>query len=115
MLFRSTLLNIFSSEKEIDAKRDRDLGDLDVQITQLQGALTAATTRYNDAKARNAKDDMARAAAEKDKIGQSVAAKEKEKEEIRQKFAAQKKRFAELKGGSQATAAPAPAPAPAKK
>jgi hypothetical protein len=109
----ATLLNIFSSEKEIDAKRDRDLGDIDVQITQLQGALNAATARYNDAKARNAKDDMARATAEKDRIGQSIAAKEKEKDEVRQRFAAQKKRFVELKGGSQA--APASAPAPAKK
>lgn len=109
----ATLLNIFSNEKEIDAKRDRDLADIDVQLTQLQGALNAATARYNDAKARNAKDDIARAAAEKERIEQSIAAKAKEKEEVRQKFAAQKKRFVELKGGSQA--APAPAPAPAKK
>lgn len=110
----TALLNIFSNENEIDAKRDRDLADIDVQITQLQGALNAATGRYNEAKARNAKDDMARAAAEKDRTEKSIAAKDKEKQEVRQRFAAQKKRFVELKGSSQATA-PAPAPAPAKK
>ena len=108
----SALLNTFSNEKEIDAKRDRELADLEVQITQLQGALNAATYRYNDAKSRNAKEDMARAAAEQDKLEKSIAAKKKDKEEIRQKYAAQKKRFVELKGGSQAVPAPAPAPTP---
>ena len=110
----TALLNTFSSEKEIDAKRDRELGDVEVQITQTQGALNGATQRYNDAKARNAKEDMARAAAEQDKLEKSIAAKKKEKEEIRQKYVDQKKRYVELRGSSQA-AAPAPAPAPAPK
>lgn len=110
----SALLNTFSNENEIDAKRDRELADIDVQITQIQGALNAATHRYNEAKSRNAKDDMARAAAEQDKLEKSTAAKKKEKEEIRQKYAAQKKRFVELRGSAQAAAAPTPAPAPKK-
>jgi len=104
------LLNTFSNENEVDAKRDRELADLEVQITQLQGALNAATNRYNEAKSRNAKDDIARAAAERDKLEKSIAAKKKDKEEIRQKYAAHKKRFVELKGSSQAVSAPAPAP-----
>ena len=113
----AALLSTFANEKEVDAKRDRELGDVEVQITQLQGALNAATSRYNEAKSRNVKEDMARATAEQDKLEKRIAARKKEKEEIRQKYAAQKKRFVELKGGSQAVPAPAPAPgtAPAKK
>ena len=108
----SALLNTFSNENEIDGKRDRELADLEVQITQLQGALNAATNRYNEAKSRNAKEDVARASAEQDKLEKSIAAKKKDNEEIRQKYAAHKKRFVELKGSSQAAAAPTPAPAP---
>lgn len=111
----AALLNTFSNEKEIDSKRDRDLADIDLQLGQLQVSLKAATARYNDAKTRNAKDDMARAAAEKDKVERNIAAKEKEKEEVRQKYAAQKQRYIELKGGTQRAAAPAPSPAPGKK
>ena len=109
----TALVNTFSNENEIDAKRDRELADVDVQITQMQGALNAATNRYNEAKARNAKEDMARANAEQDKFEKSIAGKKKEQEDIRQRYAAQKKRFVELKGGAPGAAAPAPAPAPA--
>lgn len=111
----AALLNTFSNEKEIDAKRDRDLADIDLQLGQLQVSFRAATGRLNDAKSRNAKDDMARATAEKDRFQQSIAAKEKEKEDIRQKYAAQKQRYIELRGGAQSAAAPAPGPAPGKK
>lgn len=111
----SALLNTFANENEVDAKRDRELADIEVQITQFQGALKGATARYNEAKSRNAKEDMARASAEQDKFEKSIAAKKKEKEEIGQKYAAQKKRFVELRGSSRAAAAPAPAPAPAPK
>lgn len=109
----TALLDTFSSAAEIDAKRDRDLADIDYQLKQMQSALKGATDRYNDAKSLNAKEYMARTAAEKDRIERGIPAKGKEKDAIRQKYADQKKRFMELKSGSQA-AAPAPAPAPKK-
>ncbi len=106
----SALLNTYTDEKEIDQRRDRDIQQVDLSILQIQAALKNATDRYNDAKKRNSKEDMARAGADKERIEQNIAAKEKEKEGIRQKYAAQKKRYAELRGGGQSTAAPAPAP-----
>jgi len=126
----AALLNTFSSEKEIDLKRDRDLQVVDTQLSQMQVSLKNATDRHNDAKARVAaaekskkpvpdalNDEVARAAAEKQKVEQNIAAKEKEKEDIRKRYAEMKQRYIELKGGgaqtTAATPAPAAAPAPA--
>lgn len=121
----AALLNTFSSEKEIDLKRDRDLQVLDAQLTQLlQTSLKNATDRHNDAKARAAaaekskkpvpdalNDEVALAAAEKQKVEQNIAAREKEKEEIRKRYAEMKQRYIELKGGGAQTTAATPAPA----
>jgi hypothetical protein len=102
----SALLNSYTSAAEIDQRRDRDLQPINQQITQMQAALKAAPE------------------AGKAKYEQGIAGKEKEKEEITQKYAVQKKRFQELKGEAPSAAAapapataapPAPAPAPAKK
>src|SRR5215208_204101 len=41
----TALLETYASEKEIDAKRDRDLQVLDLQIEQLEGAVKNATQR----------------------------------------------------------------------
>ena len=110
----AALLNTYTDQKEIDQRRDRDLQQVDLQIIQIQASLKNATDRYNDAKKRNSKEDLARAGGEKEKIEQDIAAKEKEKEEIRQKYAVQKKRYVELRGGGQSAAAPVPAPTPKK-
>lgn len=112
----TALLNTYANEKEIDQRRDRELQQVELAITQLQPALKNATNRYNDARKRNAKDDIARAEAEKAKIEQSVAAREKEKAEIIEKYAAQKKRYTELRTSAQsATATPtSAAPKPKK-
>jgi hypothetical protein len=107
----ATLLNTYANEKEIDQRRDRDLQQIDLTITQLQPPLKNATDRYNDAQKRGAKEDMARAAAEKEKYEREIAAKEKEKAGITERYAAQKKRFTELRGGGQSAAAPASSPA----
>jgi hypothetical protein len=100
----NALLNSYTTAAEIDQRRDRDLQPLNQQISQYQAALKTAP------------------AANKAKYEQSLAAKEKEKDEVMKKYAAQKQRFMELKGeASGAAAAPgpattaAPAPAPAKK
>jgi len=105
----AALLNTYASEKEIDDRRNRDLQQVDLAIVQLQAPLKNATDRYNDAKKRNAKEDMARAEAEMKKYEREIAAKEKEKTEISERYAAQKKRYLELRGGATAAAVPAPA------
>lgn len=114
----TALVATFSSDKEIDQKRDRDLQQLDSQLTQLQISLRNATERYNDAKTRSGaskdkklaealKEDVAKTLAERQRLEQLIAAKEKEKDEIRQRYADQKKRYLELRG--EAPAAPVPA------
>ena len=115
----AALLNTYANEKEIDQRRDRELQQVDLTIVQLQAPLKNATDRYNDAKKRNAKDDMAHAAAEKEKFEREIAAKQKEKAEVAERYAAQKKRYAELRGGGQSasavsTAAPAANPGKAR-
>ena len=118
----TALLETYSNEKEIDLKRDRDLGVLDLQIEQLMTALKGATSRYNDAKARAeqaskaeagnappadknkkspasiANDDFARATANKERLEKTIESKQKEKEELRKRYAEYKRRYAELKG-----------------
>jgi chromosome segregation ATPase len=118
----AALINTYTSEQEIDAKRDRDLGVVDLQVNQLQVSLKGATERYNEAKGRvdgiektkkpvpdNIREDLTRAEAEKRKIEENIVAKQKEKEEVRKRYADYRKRYTELRG------APAPAPAAAKK
>lgn len=101
----NALLNSYTTAAEIDQRRDRDLQPLNQRLSQTQALLRTAP------------------AGDKAKYEQSIAAAEKEKEEIVQKYGVQKKRFQELKGEAPgAAAAPpapaaatAPAPAPAKK
>ncbi|HXV29423.1 MAG TPA: hypothetical protein VD840_03740 [Sinorhizobium sp.] len=107
------LLNTYANEKEIDDRRDREMQQVDLSIVQLQAPLKNATDRYNDAKKRNAKEDMARAEADKAKFEREIAAKEKEKTEIATRYAVQKKRYTDLRSGGQ-TGAMTPASAPAK-
>jgi Tfp pilus assembly protein PilP len=112
----AALLNTYASEKEIDDRLKRELQQVDLSIIQLQAPLKNATDRYNDAKKRNAKDDLARAEADKEKFEREIAGKEKEKAEITERYATQKKRYAELRGSGQSAAAvPVSAPAKPKK
>jgi len=92
----AALVNTFASEQEIDVKRDRDLQVVELQINQLHLSLKNTTDRKG--------------------VEQNIAAKEKEQNDIRARYAEYKKRFAELKG-AQPPAAPTPAttaPAPRK-
>lgn len=129
----AALLATYTNEKEIDQKRDRELAQLDLQLSQLQMSLKSAAARYTDAKARteaaqkdqrlahpSVQEDFTRAATEKERLESGIAVKEKEKEDIRKRYAEQKKRYLELRGVEAAPAAkPAPtaaaAPAAAKK
>ncbi len=124
----SALVNTFSTEKEIDLKRDREIQALDNNITQQSGALKVSAERLADAQQRAAafektnkdkkpapqglKDDLVRAEGDKSRLDQDIAAKEKEKRDTMAKYAAYKKRYMEIKGITPAAAAPA-ATAPA--
>ena len=111
----TALLETYSNEQEIDLKRDRDLQSFDLQLEQLGSALKGATQRYNDVKARlegveknkkipspSLKQELVRATADKVRLEQSIAAKHKEKEELRERFANYKRRYNELRSGVQA-------------
>jgi len=123
----SALINTYSDAKEIDLRRDRDLATTDSQINQLKVMHKNAVDRQKEIKGRTdagtkagkpatdaLKEDLAHAEADQRKAEQSIADKEKEKDDIRKRYADMSARYVELKGGGQ-PAAPAPAPAaPAK-
>jgi hypothetical protein len=112
------LLETFSNEKEIDLKRDREIGMLDLQTEQLNTVLKAATTRYNDARVRTdaaeknkavspgLRDELARATADKDRLEKAVQAKQLEKDELRKRYAEYRRRYAELRGTAPTQATP---------
>jgi hypothetical protein len=121
----SALVNTYSNEKEIDLRRDRDLATTDGQLTQLKVVQKNATDRQKEIKGRidlttkggkpasdAQKEDLARAESDQRKAEQAIVDKEKEKDEIRKRYADMKARYLELKGGG-SSAAPAPTPAPA--
>lgn len=121
----AALMATFSNEKEIDLKRDRDLEVVDRQITQMHVSQKNASERAAELKGRIdaaekakkpvtdfVKDEAARAEADRIKYEQGIAAKEKEKQDIRVRYAEMKKRYSELSGSARSAAVPA---APAKK
>jgi len=123
----TALLETYSNEKEIDLKRDRDMQVLDLQIEQLTVALKNTSQRYNEAKARvdiaektkkphppAAKDEFSRASADKQRFEQSIQAKQKEKEELRTRYADYRKRYTELRAsqGLPSTLNQGPPPTP---
>ncbi len=120
------LLNTFTHENEIDLKRDRDLQVVDGQLTQMRVSHKNASDRYAEVKGRMdaatkggkpapdaLKEDIARAETDRTKAEQGVAAREKEKDDIRKRYAEMKARYIALKGGP--TPAPSTAAAPAAK
>jgi len=122
----AALINTFTDVKEIDLKRDRDLQVTDSQLTQLRVQHKNAIDREADFKGRieaseknkkpapdYMKDEITRAQADKTKAEQNMVAKEKEKEDIRKRYADMKERYILLKGGP--GPAPTAAAAPAKK
>ena len=116
----SALLNTFTSDKEIDQKRDRDLQQADIQLGQLKTSLKNATDRYNETKGRTdaaakdkkgasdaLKEELTKATSDKQRLEQAVASKEKEKDDITKRYAEQKKRYLELRGEATPVSAPA--------
>jgi len=109
----TALINTFSNEKEIDLKRDRDLAVVDGQLTQLRVAHKNASDRQKEVKTRYdaqakgkksvsgpMKEEMERADASVATAAERVTAKEKEKEEIRKRYAEMKSRYILLRGGT---------------
>ena len=124
----SALINTYTSEKEIDQRRDRELQVVDLQLTQLKASLKNAAEAEAVAQKRNAEivksgkavspslaDELTRVTDERKRIEARVAEKEADKAAINKRYADQRARYVELRGSSAAPAAPAPAPAPAAK
>lgn len=123
----SALINTYASDREIDQRRDRDLQQVDAQISQMQASLKNAAARHNEVKGRHdaavktgkpvpdaLKNELSQTEADKKKIETDIAGREQDKAAINARFAEQKKRYLELTG-KQPTAAAAPASTPAAK
>lgn len=106
----SALLATYASVAEIDAKRDRDVQVIDLQVSQLRVSLKNAADRHREARARvdaaerstkgggdAAREDLSRAAAEMRRLEQAIAARETEKEALRARYAEYSKRYTELR------------------
>lgn len=107
----SALINTYTSGKEIDQRRDRELQVVELQIIQLKASLKSATEAYLNAQKRNegytkigkpapdiVRDELSRTSEEKNRIESRIAEKEKDTEVIRNRYDEQKKRYFELKG-----------------
>lgn len=122
----SALLNTYANEKEIDQRRDRELQEVDRLIGQFEGLRKSATARHADAQGRLAaaekarkpsdalKEEVMRTEGEIAKFERSIAAKQKDREEIRARYAATKERYLALRGGGAQSTAAAPAAAAKK-
>ena len=119
------LLSTYASEKEFDVARDRNIEPLRGRITSTQERIKAAEKKQKDVQDEmefykagkskkggempaNLTDDLKRAQSEQTALKSTIAGYEKEIEEIRVKFDADKKRWVDLKN------APKDSPADAK-
>lgn len=107
------LVNTYTSATEIDQRRDRELQVIELQLKQLNTSMKSAEETYVAHKKRfdaagkggkpapaNVADDYKRATEERDKAAKRVADKQKDRDDVTQRYAAQKKRFLELRAGS---------------
>lgn len=125
------LLATFASEKEFDTARDRNIEPLKMRIATTQERIQAVDKRQKEveeemefyksgkskaAKARempaNLTEELSRVQRERSALVSTIANYEKEIDQIRVKFDADKKRWVELKGGSKAADAAPVAPDP---
>lgn len=106
----AALLNTYTSEKEIEQKRDRDLRQVELALNDAQTNLRIAQGRLEllrkqagaEAPARKSAtdplaDDIAKAEADKKQLEILVNLKRQEMESIRVKYDEYRRRFAELK------------------
>lgn len=108
------LLNSFTTEKEIDLSRDRSLMQIEARInsytTLIKSAKVTVDELHQESDARLGKgwkipqsltDDIADAEARVEKLEKDLANSQKESEAVKQRYAAEKQRFRELKGKAQ--------------
>ncbi len=120
----SALLDTFTTAKEIDLKRNRDIQLIESNIEAQQTNLKNANDRQIDARSRmesfkkenkpvpaSIQEEYERAEASKVKIQAQITQKRKDIAELNQQYDELKKRFTELTGPAPA-AAPATTPAP---
>lgn len=118
------LLATYSSEKDINSAQTRALAEIDKNMKQAQQRLEEANKRKKKLESdkefyrgkplpeqvkADIRDNEKEIAAQKT----AVAAKSKEMDDVRSRFADEKKRYLELTGKKPMEAAPAAAPAPA--
>ncbi|MFH1819619.1 MAG: hypothetical protein ABIK82_22530 [Pseudomonadota bacterium] len=118
------LLATYSSEKDINSAQNRALAEVEKNMKQAQQRLEEANKRKKKLESdkefykgkplpeqvkADIRDNEKEIAAQKT----AVAAKSKEMDEVRSRFADEKKRYLELTGKKPMEAAPAAAPAPA--
>ena len=121
----TAILDTFTTEKEIDLKRARDVQPLEAGIETLQTNLKNANNRQAEVRARieqfkkdqkpvppAVQEEFDRSEGDKAKIAAQIAQRRKEVVALNQKYDEIKIRFVELTRG---TTKPAPQPAPAKK
>jgi hypothetical protein len=125
----SALVNTYTSDKEIDQRRDREVQVVDLQLVQLKASLKNAIEAEATSQKRNADivksgkavspplvEELARAVDGRKRLEARIQEKENDKAAINKRYADQKARYIELRGGNTSPApAPAPAPAAAKK
>jgi len=112
------LLATYTSEREIDDRRDRELEQVDAQIKQLDVALKNVVERRADIEVRieaakknenlaNAlpalQRDLESTWEEQRRLEQRIASREKDMQDIRFRFEAQKQRYRALTGTGPAT------------
>ena len=123
----SALVNTYTSDKEIDQRRDREVQVVDLQLVHLKSSLKnaveaeAVLLKRNSDIAKSGKpvsasvaDELNRATDERKRVEARVAEKDKDKAAIIARYAEQKARYIELRGGGTTTTQPAPAPAAKK-
>lgn len=112
------LLATYTSEREIDDRRDRELEQVEAQIKQLDVALKNVVERRADTEVRieaaKKNENLAEALpalqrdlesnwAEQRRLEQRIAAREKDMQDVRARFEAQKQRYRMLTGTAPAT------------
>lgn len=125
------LLQTFTTEKDIDLKRDRDLQQVELSIANNQAVLKSAEKRLGENRARadgiakagkpipdGLKQDIENDESERARLEGLISRKRQELDAIRAKYEEYRHRFLELQGGAPAASAastPAAAISAAKK
>ena len=114
----TALLNTYANEYEIDQRRDRELQEVDRVLGQFRGLHQSAAARHAEAQERFEaaekagtpsdilKDEVVRAGNDMARLERSIAGKNKEKDDIRARYAETKQRYLELSGARGRAAAP---------